>query len=285
MKTIKLNSGYNIPTMGLGVFLIKDLEECEKVVSFAIEYGYRHIDTANAYLNEKAVGIAVNNSNVNREDLYITSKIWPSSFDKDNCVKAVEDTFKRLDLEYVDLMLLHQPYGDYLNAWKVLEDYVAKGKIRSIGLSNFSIEKTKQILEIAKIKPAVNQIECHPFNQQKEMDTFLKQHDIKIESWYPVGHGDSKLIEHETITKLAKKYNKSNVQILLRWQVDTNKITFPKSTNFDHIKANYDIYDFKLTEDDLKEIDLMDTKTPYYFVDNEDTKGFSKMVLDFSSQE
>ncbi len=262
--SVKLNSGYSIPQLGYGVFLIPDYNECKQGVLEALRQGYRHIDTAQLYRNEKAVGDAVRESGIPREDVFITTKIWTNDFGYEKTKTAVRRSLAALQLDTIDLMLLHQQVGDFIGSWKALEEDVEAGTIKSIGISNFSIANVQKLLAAAKIIPAVNQVEAHPFAQQKKLREFLKPYDIKIEAWYPIGHGDQKLLHHPVFEKMAAKYHKSTVQIILRWHIQTGYIVFPKSTNPQHIRENMDIFDFELGADDMKAIGELDRNREYF---------------------
>ena len=260
---LTLNSKYKIPQYGLGVYQIQGDEATEKACLTAFEIGIRHIDTAHAYQNERGVGAAVNKCKVPREHLFITSKLWVSDYGEGITSKAIDKMLERLNLKYIDLLLLHQQVGDYLAAYKEMEKAVEQGKVRSIGISNFD-ENLDNLLNNCKIKPAVIQVECHPFWNQDDLRKKVEKYGTLIESWYPIGHADKSLIEHELFTKLGKKYNKTPVQVILRWHIQKGNIVFPKSSNPKHIKENSEIFDFKLTDDEMKEIDKMG-KTKRFF--------------------
>ena len=253
---LTMNSKYKIPQYGLGVYQIQGDEATEKACLTAFEIGIRHIDTAHAYQNERGVGAAVNKCKIPREQLFITSKLWVSDYGEGITSKAIDKMLERLNLKYIDLLLLHQQVGDYLAAYKEMEKAVEQGKVKSIGISNFD-ENLDNLLKNCKIKPAVIQVECHPFWNQDDLRKKVEKYGTLIESWYPIGHGDKSLIEHELFTKLGKKYNKTNVQVILRWHIQKGNIVFPKSSNPKHIKENSEIFDFKLTDDEMKEIDKM----------------------------
>lgn len=253
---LTMNSKYKIPQYGLGVYQIQGDEATEKACLTAFEIGIRHIDTAHAYQNERGVGAAVNKCKIPREQLFITSKLWVSDYGEGITSKAIDKMLGRLNLKYIDLLLLHQQVGDYLAAYKEMEKAVEQGKVRSIGISNFD-EHLDDLLNNCKIKPAVIQVECHPFWNQDDLRKKVEKYGTLIESWYPIGHGDKSLIEHELFTKLGKKYHKTNVQVILRWHIQKGNIVFPKSSNPKHIKENSEIFDFKLTDDEMKEIDKM----------------------------
>ena len=260
---LKLNSGYKIPQYGLGVYQIEGNEATEKACLAAFEIGIRHIDTAHAYQNERGVGSAIQKSKIPREQLFITSKLWVSDYGEGITTNAIDKMLERLNLKYLDLLLLHQQVGDYVKAYQEMEKAVEAGKVRSIGLSNFD-ERLDEILNVCKIKPAVLQVECHPYWNQDDLRNKVKSYGTIIESWYPIGHGDKDLINQEIFSKLAKKYNKTNVQIILRWHIQKGNVVFPKSTNPLHIKENFDIFNFNLTNEEMNEINKMG-KTKRFF--------------------
>ena len=260
---LELNSKHKIPQYGLGVYEIKGDDAAEKACLSAFEIGIRHIDTAHAYENERGVGSAVKKSGIPREEIFITSKLWVSDYGKGVTTKAIDKMLDRLGVKYIDLLLLHQQVGDYVDAYKEMEKAVADGKVRSIGLSNFD-ERLDDILKVCKIKPAVLQVECHPFWNQDDLKKRVEKYGTIIESWYPIGHGDKSLIDNEVFTKLGKKYKKTNVQIILRWHIQRGNVVFPKSTNPKHIKENSEIFDYNLTKEEMDEINKMG-KTKRFF--------------------
>ena len=255
---ITLNDGNKIPQFGMGVYMVPDGEPTRKAVLDALRLGYRHIDTAHAYQNERSVGAAVKESKVPREEIWITTKLWPSEYGEGKTMDAINKMLSRLDTEYIDLLLLHQQFGDYLGAWKDMEKAVKEGKVRSIGISNFESERLEELCKAAAIKPAVLQVECHPYYQQNELKKRIAAYGTVIESWYPIGHGDKNLINEPVFTELGKKYGKTNVQIILRWHIQEGNIIFPKSTNPQHIRDNFDIFDFELTVDEMDSIRALD---------------------------
>lgn len=272
---LTLNSKYKIPQYGLGVYQIEGDEATEKACLSAFQIGIRHIDTAHAYQNERGVGNAIKKSNIPREELFITSKLWVSDYGEDITLKAIDKMLERLNLKYLDLLLLHQQVGDYVAAYKEMEKAVEQGKVRSIGLSNFD-ERLDEILDNCKIKPAVIQVECHPYWSQDELRKKVEKYDTIIESWYPIGHGDKSLIDNETFTKLGKKYNKTNVQIILRWHIQKGNVVFPKSTNPKHIKENSEIFDFNLTNEEMEEINKMGNTKRFFIMPLEKQEEFFK---------
>ena len=260
---LELNSGYKIPQYGLGVYQIEGNEATEKACLAAFEIGIRHIDTAHAYQNERGVGSAIQKSKIPREQLFITSKLWVSDYGEGITTNAIDKMLERLNLKYLDLLLLHQQVGDYVKAYQEMEKAVEAGKVRSIGLSNFD-ENLDEILKICKIKPAVLQVECHPYWNQDDLRNKVKSYGTIIESWYPIGHGDKDLINQEIFSKLGKKYKKTNVQIILRWHIQKGNVVFPKSTNPLHIKENFDIFNFNLTNEEMNEINKMGKTKRFY---------------------
>lgn len=264
--TVELSNGAKIPQFGLGVYMINGDDATEKAVSQALKLGYRHIDTAHAYQNERGVGRAVKNSGIDRDQIWITSKLWPSDYGLDKTPAAIDKMLDRLQTDHLDLLLLHQQFGDYLGAWQAMEKALDEGKVRSIGLSNFDGDRLDNLLNHANVKPQVMQVELHPYYQQNDLKKKMAQYGTKFESWYPLGHGDSTLIHEPVFTKLAQKYGKSNVQIILRWHIQKGNIVFPKTTNLQHMKDNIDIFDFELTDDEMKEIDGLDCNKRYFNV-------------------
>ena len=261
---ITLNDGNKIPQFGLGVFQISGDEKTKEACLEAFKLGYRHVDTAHAYQNERGVGQAVKESGIPREEIWITSKLWPSEYGEGKTAKAIDKMLARLQTDHIDLLLLHQQFGDYLGAWKDMEKAVAEGKVKSIGLSNFESERLEEVLAAATIHPSVLQVECHPYYQQNDLKKRIAPYNTVIESWYPLGHGDAALIEEPVFTKLAEKYGKTNAQIILRWHIQEGTIVFPKSSNPVHIKENIDIFDFELTEEEMNEIRQLDKGFRYY---------------------
>ena len=274
MEYTVLNNGVKMPMAGIGTFLLTP-DEAEASVSSALQNGYRLLDTANAYMNEKAVGRATRKSGVRREDIFLETKLWPAFYEDED---AVEKTLKRLDTEYIDLLLIHQPAGNYIAGYRQMEKAYKEGKVRAIGLSNFTEDGIKEILSICEVKPAVLQTEVHPYSQEKELKKFLSKEGIVIQAWYPLGHGDKALIEEPLFSELGKKYGKSNAQIILRWHIQDGNIVIPGSKNPEHIKANFDLFDFSLTDDEMKRISAMDKQKRYYTSTPEMLKKYVEMV-------
>ncbi len=280
MEYATLNNGVKMPMAGIGTFLLTP-DEAEASVLSALESGYRLIDTANAYVNEKAVGRAIKKSGVARKDIFLETKLWPSFYEQ---ADAVDKTLERLGTDYIDLLLIHQPAGNYIAGYQLMEKAYKEGKVRAIGLSNFTPEQIREILDICEVKPAVLQTEVHPYSQEKELKMFLAKEGMVIQAWYPLGHGDKALREEPLFTELAKKYGKSNSQIILRWHIQSGNIVIPGSKNPEHIKANLDLFDFALTDGEMAEISTMDKKQRYYHSTPEMLKKYAEMVPDVDGQ-
>ena len=277
---ITLNDGNKIPQLGYGVFLISKDDDAEKCVLEALKIGYRHIDTAHAYFNERGVGRAMKKSGIPRKDIFLTSKLWINEYGEEASYKAIDKMLKRLDTDYIDLLLLHQPFNDYVGAYKAMEKAQKEGKVKSIGISNFYGEQLDDILNKCTVKPAVNQVECHPYFDQRDLVKQLEKYGTKIESWYPLGHGDKTLIEEEVFTKLGKKYKKTNSQVILRWHIQKGFIVFPKSIN--HLKENFDIFDFELTKEEMDEIAKIHKNKKYFDLPRDE---YLKLLLGFKVED
>ncbi len=259
MKTIQLNNNQEIPAVGFGVFMIPNDGPTYNATLAALKAGYRHIDTAAGYMNESDVGKAIKDSGIDRKEIFITSKLWLQDYGYENAKKGIETSLKYLQTDYIDLYLLHQPYGDYLGAWKALEEAVEEGKIKSIGISNITVNLWNKFKNGMNITPVVNQVEFNPFTQQRELRKVMEESNIKLEAWYPLGHGNKDLLENETIVSLANKYNKNAGQIILRWIYQEGVISLPKSTNPQRMQGNIDIFDFELTQEEMETIQALDT--------------------------
>ena len=274
MEYLVLNNGIKMPMEGIGTFLLSP-DEAEQSVLNALKTGYRLIDTANAYVNEKAVGRAIKKSGITREDIFLETKIWPSFYEQED---AIEKTLERLDTDYIDLLLIHQPAGNYIAGYRLMEKYYKEGKIKAIGLSNFNKEQIQEILDICEVEPAILQTEVHPYNQEKELKEFLDKYGIAIQAWYPLGHGDKTLLEEPVFNKLAKKYKKSTAQIILSWHIQNGTIVIPGSKNPDHIRDNFYLFDFSLTDEEMSEINSLNQDKRYYTSTQELLDSYVKMV-------
>lgn len=274
MECATLNNGIKMPMAGIGTFLLTP-DEAEASVLSALQCGYRLIDTANAYVNEKAVGRAMRKSGIPRDEIFLETKLWPSFYEQED---AVEKTLQRLGTDYIDLLLIHQPAGNYVAGYRLMEKAYKEGKVRAIGLSNFTPEQVQEILDICEVKPAVLQTEVHPYSQEKELKAFLDKEGIVIQAWYPLGHGDKALIQEPLFTKFGKKYGKSNAQIILRWHIQAGNIVIPGSKNPAHIKDNFNLFDFALTDDEMAKIIALDKQKRYYTSTPEMLKKYAEMV-------
>ena len=265
MQKVKLNNGIEMPILGFGVYQIEDQVLCEQCVYDAIEAGYRSIDTAAAYGNEEAVGRAIKRSGIPREDLFITTKLWISDAGYDKAKKAFEASMKRLQLDYLDLYLIHQPFNDYYGAWHAMEELYKEGRIRSIGVSNFMPDRLVDLILHNEITPAVNQVETNPFYQQIEAEAFMQEKGVQIESWAPFAEGKNNMFQNETLAAIASKYGKSIAQVVLRWLIQRNIVVIPKSIRKERIIENFNVFDFELTKEDMKKIAALDTNTSCFF--------------------
>ena len=272
--TLKLTGGVVMPMAGIGTFLLSP-DEAEASCVSALANGYRLIDTANAYVNERAVGRAMKKSGLKREEIFLETKLWPSFYEQ---ADAVDKTLARLDTDYIDLLLIHQPAGNYVAGYRLMEKAYKEGKVRAIGLSNFNVEQIKEILSICEVRPTILQTEVHPYFQEKELKEYLAGQGMAIQAWYPLGHGDKALIEEPVFSKLAQKYGKSNAQIILRWHIQSGTIVIPGSKNPAHIKDNFALFDFALTEEEMAEITTLDKGVRYYTSTPEMLKKYAEMV-------
>jgi 2,5-diketo-D-gluconate reductase A len=265
MQKVILNNGVEMPILGFGVFQVTDLKECENGVIGAIETGYRLIDTAASYMNETAVGNAIKKSGVPREDLFITTKLWVQDTGYEKTKKAFEKSLNKLQLEYLDLYLIHQPYGDVYGSWRAMQDLYKEGRIKAIGVSNFQPDRIMDLITFNEVVPAVNQVEAHPFNQQIEVQKFLMENKVQIESWGPFAEGKNNLFQNELLLGIASKYGKSIAQVVLRWLTQRGVIVIPKSVRKERIKENFNISDFELSVEDMVSISTLDLKTSSFF--------------------
>lgn len=280
MEYITLSNGVKMPMAGLGTFLLSP-DEAQESVYAALKEGYQLIDTANAYVNEKAVGRAMRQSKVPRENIFLETKIWPSFYEQED---AVERTLERLDTDYIDLLLIHQPAGNYIAGYRLMEKAYKEGKVKAIGLSNFNEEQIKEILNICEIRPTVLQTEVHPYYQAKKLKKFLDEEQIVIQAWYPLGHGDKELLEEPLWKKLGEKYRKSPAQIILRWHIQSGNVVIPGSKNLEHIRDNFRLFDFKLTEKEMEEIAALERNKRYYTSTPELLQRYAEMVPPVDTQ-
>lgn len=274
MEYVTLNNGIKMPMAGIGTFLLPP-DEAEASVLNALACGYRLIDTANAYVNEKAVGRAMKKSGVSREEIFLETKLWPAFYEQSD---AVEKTLERLDTDYIDLLLIHQPAGNYIAGYKLMEKAYKEGKVKAIGLSNFSQSQIREILDICEVKPVVLQTEVHPYYQEKKLKDYLKKEGIVIQAWYPLGHGDKALLEEPLFQELGKKYGKSSAQIILHWHIQAGNIVIPGSKSPAHIQDNFDLFDFSLTAWEMAQISIMDKNVRYYTSTPELLQRYAAMV-------
>lgn len=281
MEYMKMNNGLLIPVNGIGTFLLKP-EEAETAVLSALQNGVRLIDTANAYMNEKVVGRAIWKSGVDRKEIFLVSKLWPTVYEEEN---AVEETLKRLDTDYVDLLFLHQPAGNWKKGYAIIEKAYKEGKVKAIGLSNFPNEYIQEIIDTAEIIPQMVQVEAHPYYPQTDLKQYLSQYGIGLMAWYPLGHGDRSLMGELIINEMGKKYHKSNAQILLRWHVQSGNVVIPGSKNPSHIRDNFDIFNFALNEEEMQKIAALDKNTRYYNATVQDVQKYATMYMDFNAQQ
>ena len=280
MEYLKLNNGLECPALGIGTFMLSP-QEAEASVTEALKDGYTLIDTANAYENEVSVGRAIKNSGIPREKIFLSTKLWPTEFENHN---AVKETLKRLDVDYVDLLYIHQPAGNWQSGYKKIEEAYKEGKAKSLGISNFESKYLERISEIWDVVPQFIQVEAHPYFPQTELCETLKKYDMKLMAWYPLGHGDKKLIQEPIFTELGKKYNKTPGQVILRWHIQMGFCVIPGSKSAKHIKENIDIFDFKLTNDEMAEIAKLNSGKRYYTQTQEALDKYAAMKPNYEKQ-
>lgn len=279
MEYVTLSNGVKMPRLGYGVYQVTK-DECERCVSDALKVGYRHIDTAQSYFNEEEVGNAIKKSGIPREELFITTKVWIEHYGYEECRKSVIESMRKLQLDYIDLVLLHQPFADYYGAWRALEELYAEGKLRAIGVSNFNPDRLVDICSFSRIKPMVNQVETHPHNQQKAAHEWMKKYGVVHEAWAPFGEGRGGLFTDPVLEKIAAKYGKTTAQVMLRWHIQRGIVVIPKSTHIERMKENFDVFGFTLSDEDMQAIAALDKEQSSFFshTDPNMVEWFVKMV-------
>jgi len=262
MDTIKLNNGVEMPLLGFGVFQIEDFKECEESVLHALKTGYRLIDTAAGYNNEEAVGSAIQKSGIDRKDIFISSKVWIQYDGYEGTKKSSEETLEKLQTDYLDLFLIHMPFGDYHGMWRAMEELYKEGKIKAIGVCNFLEDRLVDLILTHDVAPAINQVELHPFDQQQSLRKVMDKYDVKAMAWGPLAEGQNQIFSNETLVNIGKQHNKTAAQVIIRWFREEDIITIPKSVHPERIEENFAVDDFQLTEDEVKEIEALDLKRP-----------------------
>ncbi len=285
MEYITLSNGIKMPQLGYGVYQVTK-DECERCVLDALEVGYRSIDTAQSYFNEEEVGKAIEKSGIDRKEIFLTSKVWIEHFGYEECKKSVLESMEKLRTDYLDLMLLHQPFGDTYGAWRALEELYDNGKLRAIGISNHYVDRMVEFANFTRIKPMVNQMEVHPFNQQVQLKEWADKYDIRLEAWAPFGEGRNGLFENGVLQKISQKYGKTTAQVMLRWHIQRGVIVIPKSVHKERMIENFNVFDFELDDEDMKQIAQMDTATSAFFSHQDPAmvEWFVKMVEERKSQ-
>lgn len=286
MIYVTLSNGVKMPMLGYGVYQVTK-EECERCVLDALRVGYRSVDTAQSYFNEEEVGNAIKKSGIPREEIFLTSKVWIEHYGYEQCKKSVELSMQKLKTDYIDLMLLHQPFGDYYGAWRALEELYETGKLRAIGISNFYPDRMVDIASFSKICPMVNQIEVHPHNQQTNAKKWNEEYNIQIEAWAPFGEGRGGMFELPQLKAIAEKHNRTTAQVILRWQLQRGIVVIPKTTHPERMKENFNVFDFELSEEDMNEIKALDRNTSSFFSHNDPNmvKWFVNMVEERKTQQ
>lgn len=281
MEYKTLSNGVKMPILGFGVYQVPDLAECERVVSDAISVGYRSIDTAQAYMNEEAVGNAVRKSGIAREEFFITTKIWISNYGYEKAKASLDASLEKLQTDYIDLVLLHQPFGDYYGAYRAMEEYYKAGKIKAIGISNFAPDRVADLAIFSDVTPMVNQVETHVFNQQVNARKTMDEYGVQIESWGPFAEGSNHLFTNETLVAIGSKYHKTAAQVALRYLIQRDVIVIPKTVHKNRMEQNFDVFDFVLTDDDMAEILKLDTGKSLFFshTDPETVKALSSFKI------
>lgn len=264
MEFVKLSNGIEMPVLGYGVYQVTK-DECERCVLDALRAGYRSIDTAQAYFNEEEVGRAIGKSGIPREEIFLTSKVWIEHYGYEECRKSVEDSLRKLNTGYVDLMLLHQPFSDYYGAWRALEELYEEGRLRAIGISNFYPDRLVDLASFARIRPMVNQVETHPYHQQAGAKEYMDKYGVQMEAWAPFGEGRGGLFEDAVLRETGEKYGKTTAQVMLRWNIQRGVVVIPKSTHYERMEENFNVFDFVLSEEDMGRIAALDKKESSFF--------------------
>ena len=264
MEYVTLSNGIKMPILGYGVYQVTK-EECERCVSDALKAGYRSIDTAQAYYNEEEVGTAIAESGIPREEIFLTSKVWVDRYGYEKCRESVEESLKKLKTDYIDLMLLHQPFSDYYGAWRALEELYEEGKLRAIGISNFYPDRLVDIAAFARIRPMINQVEVHPYNQQVLAKEYMDKYGVQTEAWAPFGEGRGGLFEDGVLMEIGRKHGKTTAQVMLRWNIQRGVAVIPKSTHYERMAENFNVFDFTLDEEDMKKIGHLDKDQSSFF--------------------
>ena len=279
MEYVTLSNGVKMPQLGYGVYQVSR-DECERCVSDALKVGYRHIDTAQSYFNEEEVGNAIKKSGIPRDQIFITTKVWIEHYGYEECRQSVIESMRKLQVDYIDLILLHQPFSDYYGAWRALEELYAEGKLRAIGVSNFYPDRLVDLCNFARIKPMVNQVATHPFNPQVEANKWMNKYGVAHEAWAPFGEGRGGLFTNPTLQKIAAKYNKSVARVILRWHIQRGIIVIPKSTHIERMEENLNVFDFTLSDEDMQTIASLDKNQSSFFshTDPATVEMFVKMV-------
>lgn len=274
-----LSNGVKMPQLGYGVYQVTK-EECERCVLDALKAGYRLIDTAQSYFNEEEVGSAIKKSGIPREEIFLTTKVWLEHYGYENAKASLLTSMRKLQTDYLDLVLLHQPFGDAYGAWRALEELYEEGRIRAIGISNFYVDRMVEFANFNRIKPMINQMEVHIFNQQKQLKEFADKYNVQLEAWAPFGEGRGNTFENEVVRAIGKKHGKTNAQVMLRWNIQRGIVVIPKSTHYERMVENFDVFDFELTEEEMNQIAELDTATSSFFShqDPNMVEWFAKMV-------
>ncbi len=285
MNYVTLSNGVKMPQLGYGVYQVTQAE-CERCVLDALKVGYRSIDTAQSYFNEEQVGNALRKSGIPRKEIFLTTKVWLEHYGYDKTLESVQESLRKLQTDYIDLMLLHQPFSDVYGAWRALEELYEAGTVRAIGISNFYADRMVDLVSFAKIKPMVNQVETHPLNQQKEARKWMDKYGVQHEAWAPLGEGRGELFTNPTFTAIGKKYGKTPAQIMIRWHLQRSVVVIPKSTHIERMEENFHVFDFELTKEDMDAIAAMDTATSSFFshTDPGMVEWFAHMVQERKQQ-